>query len=249
MPGAYSGPTPLRVLRALFILSLTLSMVVYWEGIVNAYKIPTGFGSNSASNTGRSVPSSYQPIVAPQPEVSTLLQEFPPVDPTYVNGPDSVVFHTTFGDYSFSKSQPFMGFTYRDGTPLISHSMFYVNSTFPTPIIPSNCTIDASQLTNRGLVYSINLRTAGSQIGTLQVSFTFDRIQRPKITVRVDPTPALIAHGFNVLWIVRGAKTFARYGAAPGGLDFGNYTAVTVAASNQTRLEFGLRRALGTLGS
>ncbi len=215
-------------------------MAVYWQGIVDAYQLPPNSALSTASNPGRPLSFPNQPMLKPQPQVSTLFQEFAPLDPSYVEQADSFIFHTTFGDYAFSKAQPWMSFTYRDGTPLVSHSVFYINSTFQAPILLSNYTIDTSYLDRHHFRYSVNLRTQGNQVGTLQVSFVFDRVQRPKITVRVNPTAALAAQGFNVLWVVRGYGTFAKLRNLPTGVDYGNHTAVTQAASNQTSFELGL---------
>ncbi len=203
-PRAHSRTKPLRLVEAVLVLLLAFSMSVYWEGIIRAYATPAKSGLDTAHNAGSPLSFPFQPIVKPQPQVSTLFQEFPPLDPSYTEQADSFIFHTTFGDYAFSKAQPWMSFTYRDGTPLVSHSVFYVNSTFQAPILLSNYTIDTSYLNKHHFRYSVNLGTLGNQVGTLQVSFVFDRLQRPKITVRVTPNAALAAQGFNVLWVVRG---------------------------------------------
>jgi hypothetical protein len=206
---------------------------------VGAYHVPTQAGSTASTNAGLPLTFPYQPIATPQPQVSTLFQEFVPLDPSYVDTPTQIVFHTTFGDYSFSKSQPFMSFAYRDGSLLISHSIFHVNSTLATPIISSGYTIDTSYLDNSHFRYSINLQSGGRQAGTLQISFVFDKINRPKITIRLTASPTLINQGFNILWILRGSNTFARFRRAPVGSSFGNYSAIRLGASNETQFELG----------
>lgn len=144
---------------------------------------------------------------------------------------------TSFGQYSFSKHQPWMSFSYRDGTPLISHSVFYVNSTFQAPIILSDYSVDMTYLDTHHFRYSVNLRSAGSQLGALQVSFVFDKIQRPKITISVNPSLTLTDNGFNVVWIVRSLNTFARFKEA--WVDFSNYTDVALASWDETHFELG----------
>lgn len=153
-------------LRVLLLLSLSLSMVVYWEGIVHAFPIPP-VNRTYATNPGVSSPNYYSPVSQPQPTISTLFQEYPLIDPTYQSTPNSIVYSTSFGQYSFSKAQPFMSFTYRDGTPLVSHSLFYVNSTFPTLILLAGYSIDMAHLDNHHFSYSVNLVAAGNQVGTL----------------------------------------------------------------------------------
>lgn len=215
-------------------------MVVYWEGIAQAFPVKVAGQGAGANNPGLASASGFSPIVQPQPVISTLLQEYPLIEPGYQNLAGQIVFQTSFGQYSFSKNLPFMSFTYRDGTPLVAHSLFYVNSTFPTPILLTGYTIDMSYLDSHHFRYSANLLMAGSQVGTLQVSFIFDRVQRPKITVHVNPSATLTAHGFNVLWIVHSVKTFAKFREAPTGLNFMNYTTITPTAFNETSLELGL---------
>lgn len=214
-------------------------MSVYWEGLIGSYGAPTKPAVSTASNPGISSSFTNQPITKPQHYVGTLFQEFPPLDPSYADGSDSIVFHTTFGDYSFSKTQPFMSFNYRDGVQLVSHSIFYVNSTFQSPMILSNYTIDRANLDNRHFRYTVSLRTAGNLVGTLQISFIFDKFNRPKISVHLNPTETLTAHGFNVIWIVRGPQSYARFREAPAGLSFSNYTTLTPVGMNETQLELG----------
>lgn len=239
MPGSFSRMARLRFLRPLLILMLAFSMSVYWQGLIDLYGAPIKPAVSTASNPG--IPSSFnnQPITKPQPYVGNLFQEFPPLDPSYTDSPTALVFHTTFGDYSFSKTQPFMSFNYRDGMQLVSHSIFYVNSTFPSPIMLGNYTIDKANLDTHHFRYRVSLRVAGSVVGSMQVSFVFDRINRPKISIHLNPIETLTAHGFNVVWIVRGPQSYARLKEAPAGLSFGNYTTLTRVGMNETQLELG----------
>ncbi len=231
--------TVLTVLRAAVLLCLTISMAIYWEGIVRAFPairtLPV-----QASNPGISVPNSYSPIVPPQPTVSTLFQEFPLIDPSYQNLPGRMAFKTSFGQYVFDKTQPFMSFAYRDGTSLVTHSIFYVNSTFRSPIVFSNYTIDMASLNGNHFRYSVNLRSEGAVVGTLQVGFVFDKVNRPKMSIHLNAASSLTDHGFNILWIVHGPKAFARFKAMSEGLSFENYTSVTPVSMNETQLELGL---------
>lgn len=213
----------LSCVRVLLLVTLSVSTVVYWQGILNAYPIPSKLAVKGPTNSGQSFPSTYSPITEPQPQVTTLFQEYSLLDPYYVNEPNRVIFHTSFGDYAFNKNQPTMSFTYRDSTPLIRNSVFNVNSTL-TPIVPRNYTIDMASLSNNHLAYSVRLQSGSAQVGTMHVAILFDRIQRPKITITVQPSPRLTSAGFNVIWIVRGYGSVARFKNSPAGFDFTNAT-------------------------
>jgi RHS repeat-associated protein len=221
---------------------IAVSMAVNWAAVANAFPAGTAIQTSGATNPGLSPSTYYSPILQPQPVISTLFQEYPTIEPSYQNQLDRIVFMTTFGQYSFSKAQPFMSFTYRDGTLLLSHSMFYVNSTFPRPVTFSGYSIDMSTLNSHHFAYSVNLQTGGLRVGSLRVDFSFDRVQRPKISIQVTPSAALTAHGFNVIWIVRGLSTVARFREGPAGTDFGNYTTVTQVAYNETHFEMASTR-------
>ncbi len=229
-----------RCLRIVFLLAITFSMSVNWMVVASAFPVAVKIQPTGSANPGITPPSYYSPLDPPQPSITTLYQEYPLIDPTYQNQASSIIFLTSFGQYSFSKTQPYMSFTYRDGTLLVSQSIFHVNSTFPAPIILTGYTIDMSYLDSHHFRYTANLQTGGTSVGTLQVTFLFDKFQKPKITIRVTPSSALIAHGFNVLWVVHGPKTFARFPQANVGLDFSNYTTIAPVAYNQTRFELGL---------
>jgi len=161
------------------------------------------------------------------------------MNPSYTEESNRIVFHTSFGDYGFSKKLPSMSFAYRDGTPLITHSVFYVNSSMRTPMAFGNYTIERGSLTDSGIEYSATLRDRGGQLGTMRISVRFDRIERPKITVRVEPDPALNASGFNVLWIAQAPGTIARFKGTPAGLDFSNASRVEQRQVSEPRLELG----------
>jgi YD repeat-containing protein len=215
-------------------------MSIYWPALSRSYgnAVVVQQASN-ARNQGFSSQPLDEPVVEPQAEVSSLLDEYPVMEPSYTEEPNRIVFHTSFGDYGFSKNLPSMSFTYRDRTPLITYSVFYVNSSMRAPTTFSNYTIDRSSLTSNGIAYSATLKGQSDQLGTIRVSVSFDRIERPKITVKVEPGPALSAAGFNVLWIARGPGTVARFKDSPSGLDFSNATRVARQPLHDTKLELG----------
>jgi hypothetical protein len=180
---------------AIVMLALAFSMSIYWEGVARAFTVVFPVQGESEGNPGLMSASSYESIDRSEPEVSTLLEEFPLLDPYYAEEGDSIVFHTSFGQYAFSKNQPWMSFAYRDGTPLIRHSVFYVNSTMQSPILLRDYEIDKATLTRNHLEYSATLQSGAANMGQIHVSISFDRVQRPKITAKVDASPLLNSAG------------------------------------------------------
>lgn len=231
--------TSIQALRTLILIAITLSMVVYWEGVVRAYGIPaTNIQPSGATNAGIVSSPNYVPIQEPQAQIATLLEEYPLVDPYFVEEAERIVFHTSFGDYAFSKTQPSMSFTYRDGTPLIRDSVFYVNSTTASPILFLNYTIDRTTLTTNRLDYSAKLQASGVDMGNIHVSIVFDRVQRPKISVKVDPSNALASAGFNVMWILGGYGNFARSKSVSSGFNM-SATGANRFRTNDTMVDLG----------
>lgn len=67
-------------------------MAVYWQGIVDAYHVIPSAQTNNTKNPGLTFATQYSAIVEPQPQVSTLLEEFPLLNPSYVEeqGPNHI---------------------------------------------------------------------------------------------------------------------------------------------------------------
>jgi hypothetical protein len=134
-------------------------MALNWAAILQAFPPVAATQPAGLNNAGISAPNYFSPINPSQASISTLFHEYPLIDPTYQNSFFSVIFSTSFGQYSFSQTQPWMSFIYRDGTPLVLHSIFYVNSTFPTPITFSGYRGDNSYLDNNHFRYTVNVQT------------------------------------------------------------------------------------------
>jgi RHS repeat-associated protein len=215
-------------------------MGVNWEGIVNAYQMPRSVQLNEyARNPGLVADSYYQPVTQPQPQVSTLFEEYPLLDPSYVQQPDRITFQTSFGEYGFSKIQPSMSFTSRDGTLLVAYSVFHVTTTLPAPILYRDYAINMTSLSNTHIDYSVSLTNRNQSAGVLSVSVNFDRVQKPKIAVQLQPSQALASAGFNIVWVVRGINTFVRLERLHQDLDFGNVTSLGSYRLNETAIDMG----------
>jgi len=120
------------------------------------------------------------------------------ISPHLISTGQAYTFQTSFGDYSFNKSTPYVfSLRSRSGTPLTRGSMFFVNSS--ASLLPGATNV--TMLADNGLVVNYSLMAGSRIVGVLTLTVSFTTSTRPKFTASLAQTPSWTYGDFNILWM------------------------------------------------
>src|SRR5438552_5574487 len=111
------------------------------------------------------------------------------IPPSLMKTADRFLYETSFGQYSFNKSYPYI-FTLvsRSGMALTRGSWFFVNSTSSRTLSPGNATVIVSTESQFDVSYSV--LSGNLTVGLMEVKADFYQNSKPKLTATFSETPA-----------------------------------------------------------
>lgn len=131
------------------------------------------------------------------------------IPPRLFTGPDAFVYQTSFGQYSFNRTQPFLFRLYsRSGTPLTRGSMFFVFSS-GLPLVPGAANVTVATDSNYRVTYEALLDNLVA--GKLELRVDFFTTTKPKFTVTLTKTSELL-NSFNIIWVTSSIPQWLKRG-------------------------------------
>ena len=132
---------------------------------------------------------------------SIIWREYPYIQPHLVQNSTHYVYVTDWGNYSFSKAMPYVcRYTYRNGKEMVSFSTFWINTS--SMLVPLNPTVLVAN--NTHFQISVEAYRLTTKMATLTQTWSFNRVDRPKISVSLVKTANWNLGDFNIFWVVAG---------------------------------------------
>lgn len=163
-----------------------------------------------------------------------------------VLGDGTRIYVTSFGDYIMDKDYPNrMTLRYRDGTVVITNSVFWVNATYDGKVLALSklAKADINVLVANDTVFEFNhpLKSdGGNVVGNMTVTYQFSKDMKPKISILYENT---LLSGWQITWCLLPTKTFLKtndtYAEALSvteTLDFGSRTSVQLGIDTRPKL-------------
>jgi len=147
---------------------------------------------------------------------------------------DAYVYMTTFGNYTFQSSQPYiMNYTFIDETPLIEQSFFWVNTTKPlTPMEPMITVANDTFYQT-----TVKLYQNATEVGNLTLTTIFHSDTKPGISALLTTTAQWDLGNFTINWFIRSPYTFLANGTTA--IDLASKTTFSLLKENVDRAELG----------
>jgi len=139
---------------------------------------------------------------------------FEPIDPyLLVLGDGTRVWITTFGNYTMSKDYANrMSFAYRDGTQLITESLFWVNATYGgkplalSKLFKADITVSVANDTMFRFKHPL-ISDKADIAGYLTVTYNFSKDARPKISIVFEN---VLLTEWQITWCLLPSKTYLK---------------------------------------
>lgn len=178
----------------------------------------------------------------PEPEDSFRLETptniYPQLtDPKLYNYTDKYVYVTSYGNYTFKKSLPYlMSYTYIDGTELVKLSLFWLNTTLVTIPIPLNPIV----LVANDTLFKVNVEVYRllTKMGDLQITVKFYADKIPKISVLLIKNDNWNMGDFNINWWIITNGTYLKTNATHS-FHIKDYASLTVTFTSVDKVELG----------
>jgi len=161
-------------------------------------------------------------------------QSVPPILHVYS---DAYVYVTAFGNYTFQSSQPYvMNYTFVDKTPLIEHSIFWVNTT--KLLTPMNPVVTIANDTFYQTTATLNQST--TEVGNLTLTVEFYSGGRPAISTLLTKTAQWDLGdlgNFTINWFIRSPYTYLANGTTA--IDLASKETFSLLKADADRAELG----------
>jgi len=157
------------------------------------------------------------------------------ISPTLHITQDAYVYATTFGNYTFKLSEPYiMSYTFIDKTPLIEYSVFWVNTTETltpaNPLVSTNTTDTFYQTT-------VDLNQSARKVGNLTLTAKFYPDLRPKFSVLLTQTEEWNLSNFAINWFILSPYTYLANRTTA--IDLASKATLSLLQTNASRAELG----------
>jgi hypothetical protein len=157
-----------------------------------------------------------------------------PISSKLLTYPDAYVYVTTFGNYTFKSSQPYlMNYTFLDKTPLIEQSIFWVNST--KPLTPVNPVVTMANDTFYQTTVKLNQST--TEVGNLTLTVRFFADTGPTLSTLLSKTAQWDLGNFTINWFIRSPYTYLANGTTS--IDLTSETTLSLLKTNVDRANLG----------
>jgi len=167
-------------------------------------------------------------------KVFVSVSEREPLLPKLYTFSDAYVYMTTFGNYTFQSSQPYiMNYTFVDATPLIEQNFFWVNTTKPlTPVEPMITVANDTFYQT-----TVKLYQNTTEVGNLTLTTTFHSDTKPEMSALLTKSAQWDLGNFTVNWFIRSPYTFLANGTTA--INLASQTTFILLKENVDRAELG----------
>jgi len=163
-----------------------------------------------------------------------------PVSPELYTSLDTYVYATTFGNYTFKLSEPYiMNYTLIDKTPLTEFNAFWVNTTETlTPVNP----LVSTNINDTFYQITTDLNQSSTKVGNFTLTAEFSQDERPKFSVIVNKTAEGNLTDFTIHWSILSPYPYiflANRTTSIDLIDLASTTGFSLLETNVTSAELG----------